>query len=217
MHPAPIAVPEADVGTTPAPPCDPGRILYQDRHLVVLDKPVGIPVIPGRDGGPSLSSQTGYLVCHRLDRDTSGVLVMARSAAGQRLMSIAFAEGKVEKHYLAVVTAPIVDEVTVEVPLGEWRRGRVQIGQGKACRTTFTRLWSTPDGRNGVHARPTTGRTHQIRAHLCSLGAPILGDIDYGGKPARRIHLHAWRVVLPWPGAADRLVIEAPVPEGFEP
>lgn len=191
-------------------------VLYQDRHLVVLDKPIGIPVIPARDQGVSLAGLTGNLVCHRLDRETSGVLVMARSAAGQRLMSMAFAEARVEKSYLAVVTGPMPEAATVDVPIGDWKRGRVQIGKGRAAFTTFTRRWTTADGRSGVLARPTTGRTHQIRAHLCHLGAPILGDIDYGGKPAARLYLHAWRVVLPWPGAQDRLVVEAPVPPGFD-
>ncbi|MFN7147189.1 MAG: RNA pseudouridine synthase, partial [Myxococcota bacterium] len=71
------------------------------------------------------------------------------------------------------------------------------------------------DGRAGVVAIPLTGRTHQIRAHLASLGAPILGDPTYGGPEADRLYLHAWRIRLPWPGPSDELWAESPPPPGF--
>lgn len=189
-------------------------ILYQDRHLVVFDKPAGVPVVPGRDGGPALSTETGWLVCHRLDAGTSGVLVMAKSAAGHRMVNAAFAERRVEKVYAAVCTGALPDAGTVDVPLGEWKRGRVVIGRGKPSLTRYVVSWRGAD-RMGVEAHPVTGRTHQVRAHLAHAGGPILGDVDYGGRPAERIYLHAWRLVLPWPDPGDRLTIEAPLPEGF--
>ncbi|MBM4366390.1 MAG: RNA pseudouridine synthase, partial [Deltaproteobacteria bacterium] len=79
-------------------------VLHQDRHLVVIDKPPGLPVIPGRDRGDSVVTQTGLLVVHRLDEGTSGVLIMARTAAGQRILSRAFESRQVTKGYLAVST-----------------------------------------------------------------------------------------------------------------
>lgn len=191
-------------------------MLYQDRHLVVLNKAPGIGVVPGRDGGPSLAGETGLLVCHRLDVGTSGVLVMARTAAGHRMVNAAFAERKVEKTYAAVVTGDPPEEARVDVPLGDWRRGRVLIGRGKPSLTWVRVRWRA-EGLVGIEAKPVTGRTHQVRAHLSWLGAPILGDEDYGGRPAARIHLHAWRLVLPWPGPDDRLDLTAPLPPGFEP
>ncbi len=191
-------------------------VLYSDRHLVILDKPSGLPVIPGRQGGPSIAGESGLLVCHRLDTETSGVLVLARSAAGHRLVNAAFAEGRVEKTYRAVVDQPLPDAVDVDLAIGEWRRGRVRVGDGKPAWTGFSVVWR--DGaRVGVEARPRTGRTHQIRAHLAALAAPIVGDEDYGGTPADRIYLHAARIVLPWPQADSRLVVEAPLPPGFAP
>jgi tRNA pseudouridine32 synthase/23S rRNA pseudouridine746 synthase len=191
-------------------------VLFRDRHLEVIDKPPGVPVVPTRQGGRSVAEDLGLLICHRLDTETSGVLVLARSAAGHRLVNTFFAEGRVEKTYAAVVTADLPDDVDVDRPIGTWRRGRVGVGSGKAAHTTFHVRWRNA-GRTGVEARPTTGRTHQIRAHLASLRAPIEGDEDYGGAPADRLYLHAWRLVLPWPGPADRLVLESPLPAGFGP
>ena len=191
-------------------------VLYSDRHLVVFDKPGGVPVIPSRQGGASIAGESGLLVCHRLDTETSGVLVLARSAAGHRLMNAAFAEGRVEKTYRAVVDRPIADAVDVNLAIGLWRRGRVSVGHGKPARTAFAVRWRD-GGRIGVEARPFTGRTHQIRAHLASLDAPIAGDEDYGGTPADRLYLHAAAIVLPWPHAESRLRVEAPLPPGFDP
>ncbi len=194
----------------------PGLVtLYRDRHLEVVDKPTGLPVIPARDGGGSIAGLTGLRVVHRLDTETSGVLVLARSLAGQRLLSAAFAERRVVKEYMAVCVGDLPDSGVCEVPLGEWKRGRVRIGEGRAARTEWEVVWRTGD-RLGVRARPVTGRTHQIRAHLCHLGAPILGDEDYGAPAAPRLYLHAARIELPWPSASDRLVITSPIPAGFE-
>ncbi|MDP2309334.1 MAG: RNA pseudouridine synthase [Pseudomonadota bacterium] len=179
----------------------------------MLDKPVGIDVVPSRAAGPSIERDTGLLVCHRLDRETSGCLVMARTPEGQREMSQAFAEGRVQKEYLAVVVGSLPDLGEIDLPLGEWKRGRVQIGRGRPAQTRFEVRWRA-GGRIGVLVRPLTGRTHQIRAHLSSLGAPLLGDPTYGGPDADRLYLHAWRVRLPTPGGA--LWVESPIPLGFD-
>lgn len=159
--------------------------------------------------------ETGLLVVHRLDTDTSGCLVMARSTAGQRMLSEAFATRNVEKTYLAVVVGPLPDVGETDAPIGEWKRGRVSVGRGgKHARTAWRVLWREGD-RAGVEVWPHTGRTHQIRAHLGALGAPLVGDPTYGGPEAERLYLHAWRIVLPWPGAGDRLVVTSPPPPGF--
>lgn len=190
-------------------------MLFRDRHLVVIDKPAGVDTVPDRQGSDSVATRTGLLVCHRLDRGTSGVLVLARSAAGHRLVNAAFAEGRVQKQYAAVAVGALPDAGEVDAPIGAWRRGRVSVGEGKPARTRYRVRWRDGE-RLGVLAEPLTGRTHQIRAHLALAGAPLLGDPDYGGPPADRLYLHAWRIVLPWPGPGDTLTVEAPLPPGFE-
>jgi 23S rRNA-/tRNA-specific pseudouridylate synthase len=189
--------------------------LHLDRHIQVLDKPVGIDVVPARAAGPSIEGETGLLVCHRLDRETSGCLVMARTPEGQRQMSQAFADGRVQKEYLAVVAGSLPDSGEIDLPLGEWKRGRVQIGRGRPAQTRFEVRWRA-GGRVGVLVRPLTGRTHQIRAHLASLGAPLLGDPTYGGPDADRLYLHAWRVFLPASASTAACWVESPVPPGFD-
>lgn len=182
----------------------------------MIHKPPGVVTVPDRQGGPSVAGELGLLPVHRLDRETSGVLVLAKSTAGQRMLSESFATRKVGKRYLAVVVGAAPEDVTVDVPLGEWRRGRVQIGRGKEARTRVRRWWEDI-GRSGVCAEPETGRTHQVRAHLCHLGHPIVGDPDYGGPEAGRLYLHAWQLALPWPGPDRRLVLTAPPPPDFAP
>ena len=154
-------------------------------------------------------------MCHRLDTETSGCLVMARSKEGQQRISAAFAEGRVHKEYAAVARGTLPDEGACDVPLGEWKRGRVLIGKGRAAWTLWTVRWRGARGI-GVLAVPVTGRTHQVRAHLSEAGAPILGDPTYGGAPADRLYLHAWRLTLPWPGPGDTLEVTSPLPAGFE-
>lgn len=191
-------------------------ILYQDAHIVVVDKPAGLPVSPTRTSADSVETRTGWTPCHRLDEGTSGVLVLARTPAALARVNAAFAHRDVQKQYLAVVAGTPAEAFTVEVPLGDWKRGRVVIGRGRDARTRFTRRWQV-GGRAGVLAEPETGRTHQIRAHLCEAGTPIVGDLDYGGPAAERLYLHAWRLVLPWPAAPSPLPLVAPPPPGFEP
>ncbi|MBM4392934.1 MAG: RluA family pseudouridine synthase [Deltaproteobacteria bacterium] len=189
-------------------------VLHQDRHLVVIDKPPGLPVIPGRDQGDSIVKQTGFFVVHRLDEGTSGVLVMARTVAGQRMLSHAFESRQVKKGYLAVGTGELADEGECALPLGDWQRGRVVVGRGRDALTRWT-VRARAEGRILIEAHPVTGRTHQVRAHLSASGGALLGDPAYGGEPAPRLALHAWWIEIPWPGRADRLRIESPPPPSF--
>lgn len=189
-------------------------VLHQDRHLVVIDKPSGLPVIPGRDQGDSIVTQTGFLVVHRLDEGTSGVLVMARTTAGQRMLSAAFESRQVKKGYLAVGTGDLADQGECRLPLGEWQRGRVAIGRGRDALTRWT-VRARAEGRILVEAHPVTGRTHQVRAHLSASGCALVGDEAYGGVPAPRVALHAWWIELPWPGRGDCLRLESPPPPSF--
>lgn len=190
-------------------------VLYQDRHLVVVDKPAGLPTIAPRGGGANVADALGLLVCHRLDADTSGALVLARSAAGQRMVSVAFESRRVRKGYLAIGRGALPDTGQCTVPLGEWQRGRVHIGRGRESDTAWT-VRARHDADVLVEAFPRTGRTHQVRAHLSVSGAPLLGDEAYGGPAGFPLALHAWWIELPWPGVGDVLRVRAPVPAAFE-
>ena len=214
-----------------AAPLERARLLYADADLVAVDKPAGIPA------QATLTSDRGTLpelveallggpvtIVHRLDRETSGVTVLARTRAAAAALSEAFRSGRPEKTYLALCARrPTPAEGRLDAPLGKdpGRPGfrRVDPG-GDAAATRYRTLRAGPDGAL-VEARPETGRTHQIRVHLAHLGAPLLGDARYGG-PRRvgetaipRVMLHARRLELEHPSTGAAIVFEAPVPEDF--
>jgi RluA family pseudouridine synthase len=206
---------------------------------VAVDKPPGETVIAAR-GEPTetclksrLEQQLGrrVWVIHRIDRDASGLVAFALSAAAHREMSLAFERRAVTKTYVAFVAGePDADEGSIDVPLHAARRGKARParpGEPGACDArTDIRLrerWRRDTARVClVEAHPLTGRHHQIRVHLRSVGMPILFDPLYGrglmppgleGAPGRRLALHAQRLGLPSPGGEGRLVLEAPLAE----
>ncbi|WP_242345895.1 RluA family pseudouridine synthase [Anaeromyxobacter terrae] len=205
------------------------RLIYADQDLVAVDKPAGVP------SQPTLTSDQGTLpelvaallgapvtLVHRLDRETSGVTVLARSAAAAAALAEAFRTGTPEKTYLALCArAPSPPEGRIDAPLGKdpARAGLRRVDpRGDAAATRYRTLREGPLAAL-VEARPETGRTHQIRVHLAHLGAPLLGDSRYGG-PRRvgevaipRVMLHARRLEIDHPSTGARLVLEAPVPE----
>ncbi|MBX7098620.1 MAG: RNA pseudouridine synthase [Myxococcaceae bacterium] len=199
------------------------RVLLAHPQVVVVDKPAGVPVIPGRDGGDcvraQLEAQLGrsVWVVHRLDRDTTGALAFALDADTHRALNGAFEHGEVGKSYLALVEGVLASSVTVERGLVKIRGGKVRLArpgeQGLASRTDFTPVEALR-GATLVRAVPHTGRTHQIRVHLASLGHPLLVDHQYGHREPRfglaRTPLHASTLSLPLGGV--RLEVEAPLP-----
>jgi 23S rRNA pseudouridine1911/1915/1917 synthase len=209
---------------------DRSRLLFADEHLVAVDKPAGVPAQPtlttDRGTLPSLASAllgSEVLLVHRLDRETSGVTVLARSKEAAAALAEAFRTGTPEKTYLALCAqAPSPPEGRLEAALGKdpSRPGlrRVSTG-GDAAAPRYRTLAAAQAAR--VEARPETGRTHQIRVHLAHLGAPLLGDARYGGPRmvgalgVPRVMLHARRLELAHPVTGARLVFEAPVPEDF--
>jgi len=221
-------------GRAPAPPAplDRSRLLYADEHLCAVDKPAGVAAQPtlATDRGhlPELVARLvggEVLPVHRLDRETSGVVLLARTREAAASLSAAFREGRVAKRYLALCArAPAPPDGRIEAPLGPdpARPGRrAVLPAGEPAATAYRTLRIGPGGQALVEALPETGRTHQIRVHLAHRSAPLLGDARYGG-PRRilelaipRVMLHAQRLELVHPASGARLVLEAPVPGDF--
>lgn len=197
------------------------RIVYIDDALIVLDKPAGMLSVPGR--GPDKADcacervrrqvAADALVVHRLDMATSGVMVMARGAAAQRAMSRAFEQREVDKRYLAVVHGLVeADSGTISAPLAaDWPNRplqRVDHARGRPSITRFQVLArDAATARSRLELQPVTGRSHQLRVHLASIGHPVAGDVLYGPpQPAApRLLLHAWWIELLHPLRNERL------------
>ncbi|HER44266.1 MAG TPA: RNA pseudouridine synthase, partial [Candidatus Eisenbacteria bacterium] len=161
-----------------------------------------------------------YTPVHRLDRETSGLLVAAKNRPSARLLSSIFSSGGVEKTYLAVTEKPPAPKrgeirTPIRVRKGSSSRAETQEG-GKRAVTRYRTLKTLPGGRALVEAAIETGRTHQIRVHLASIGSPILGDSMYGSSRSGRLMLHAWKIRLPRPGSQGFIEASAPPPPGFE-
>lgn len=207
---------------------EPDRILFVDGEAIVIDKPAGLPVDRPRDGALSLENHLEALrlgfrrwptAVHRLDRDTSGCLLLARNPKAAVRFGRAFEAGEVEKRYLAVLDGTVEGEGVVDLALG--KRSSVAAGwrmvadpAGKAARTRWRAL-EVRDGRTLVEFRPETGRTHQIRVHAATgLGAPVAGDPVYGRAAREGMLLHAAALTVPRPGK-EPIAAEAPLPERF--
>ena len=204
------------------------RIVFIDAEALVLDKPAGLPVDAPRRGGDSIASRLDELrrgfrrpptPMHRLDTDTSGCLLFARTAKARARFQQAFEARKVEKYYIAVVAGELErEEGVIEAPLGKlssaeagWKMVRDE--HGLEATTLWKRL-AIRDGATLVQFRPLTGRTHQIRAHAReAFGRGIVGDRVYG-IPGGAMLLHASRLVVPREGK-PALDVTAPLPDTF--
>jgi tRNA pseudouridine32 synthase / 23S rRNA pseudouridine746 synthase len=207
-------------------------ILFEDAEALVLNKPAGLDVTKPRSGATSVEGLSRTLAfgfhrwptpVHRLDRDTTGCLLLARTERAHKRFQQAFEGGLVTKTYLALVEGlPTEDGGVIDMPLAKissaqagWRMAVSD--KGKAARTHWTLLGSV-DGCGLVEFRPETGRTHQLRVHAVhGLGAAIVGDPVYGRAAQNgRMMLHASQIIVPRDGK-PAIDVSAPLPPGFAP
>jgi tRNA pseudouridine32 synthase / 23S rRNA pseudouridine746 synthase len=201
------------------------RVLYRDGLILVIDKPAGIAVHPGPGGGRDLESDFDALrfglphppaLAHRLDRDTSGCLVLGRHPKALRRLGALFAVGKIEKVYWAIVEGrPAPDQGRIETGLRKLTRGngwRMVVDPKGQHAVTDYRVLGVADGRTWLELCPRTGRTHQIRIHCATLGCPVAGDPVYGGGGHGPLLLHARAVTLPLYPAKPAIAVTAPPP-----
>ncbi len=204
------------------------HVLFENDSFWVFNKPMAL-VCNATETTDSLSlselyEELGGHLVHRLDRDTTGVLLLAKNAQAAAELSEAFAERRVRKQYLALCEGEPEAE-TIDAPIGlDKRRPRARAirKDGKPAQTHF-KLLAQKGPLSLVQARPLTGRTHQIRIHLAELDAPIFGDTLYGGRRALKVSgqivrassylLHAQQLIIPWRG--KELCFKAPMPAVF--
>ena len=206
------------------------KIIYEDDHLIVVDKPAGLSVLP--DGWEKdseylvrkLEEQSGKVfIVHRLDKITSGVMVFARDAETHRALNIQFENHEAQKTYHAIVEGnPKWEEKIASQPLranvGHKHRTMVDDKHGKASETRFRVIKRYPESAL-VEAKPMTGRTHQIRVHAYALGHPLVEDTLYGARDRygiARPMLHAQSLSFIHPGTKERVKFSAPHPADFE-
>jgi 23S rRNA pseudouridine1911/1915/1917 synthase len=213
----------------------PVEVLYEDASVIAVNKPAGLAVHAGAGAHSgtlvnrlvhrfqSLSQVGGDLrpgIVHRLDKGTSGVMLVARTDSSHRNLATQFAARSVEKTYLALVEGRVhADSGRITKPIARDPVHRTRmtagLGSGRAALTDW-RVLRRFEKFTYLEVRIGTGRTHQIRVHLANARHPVAGDRLYGGKAAGRIFLHAWRIGFVSPATGERVAVEAPLPEELE-
>lgn len=214
-------------------------VTYEDESILVIDKPVGLVVHPGSGNwsgtllnallhhAPDLAQLPRAGIVHRLDKDTSGLMVVAKTLVAQTDLVRQLQARTVKRHYLALVHGVLARDGTVDAPIGRHPSQRVKMAVvpgGREARTHYQVLERFPRATL-VECRLDTGRTHQIRVHMATLGHPLVGDETYGRGRRKsgdqtldafpRQALHAWRLGLIHPASGAALHWESPLPDDF--
>lgn len=231
------------------PPVQPGGIIpeaialdiiYEDDDLIALNKPAGMVVHPsaGHSSGTLVHAALAHApqmdgiggekrpgVVHRLDKDTSGLILLAKNNRAYVWLQDQFRRREIQKAYLALVDGrPPTPDGRIEAPIGRDARTRRKMAivtpeQGRQAVSEYHTLETFPN-HTFLKIHPITGRTHQIRLHLAFINCPVAGDTVYGRKrstiPVARHFLHAWRLTLRLPGQSNPITFEAPLPEDLE-
>jgi 23S rRNA pseudouridine1911/1915/1917 synthase len=238
--------PGADVRVSMPPPATrevgaeqiPLRVAFEDDDVVVIDKPAGMVVHPapgnwtgtlvnalkGRGSPLSSVGEAGREgIVHRLDKETSGLLLVAKTDRAHRVLGAALAQRRISRRYAVLCWGHMsADETAVDKPIGRDPRDRTRmavVASGKAAKTTFVRV-ARFDAGDLLRAHLHSGRTHQIRVHLSAIGHPVVGDDTYGGGggrklvglPARRHFLHAAWLLFPHPVTGQPVELRSPLP-----
>jgi len=217
-----------------APPIDfDVEILYEDDHILVVNKPSGLVVHPAPSvkeptlvdwlihKGISLSTINGeerHGIVHRIDKETTGALVVAKENKVHEALSLQLQDKSMGRYYLALIDCPLKENIIVDKPIGRNPNNRLKmdvVPHGREAKTAFVKLLTSEHGVELIAAKLFTGRTHQIRVHLNSLGRHILGDDLYGFKSKRdkisRVNLHAYLLYLIHPVSGEKMEFVAPL------
>jgi len=198
--------------------------IFEDENVLVFNKPSGLLSMAKGEYTAEPTLEDYGLLVHRLDRDTSGVVILGKNEETQKMLRKQFQDRKAHKTYYAIVEGrPKLDEAMIDLPMSRNIKHPTTFvvdANGKPAQTYFKVIKSN-DKYSLLELRPTTGRTHQLRVHLKYLGTPILGDRVYGSAPAdtdMRLYLHAKTLEITIPGEPEnkRVTFEAPLPEEFE-
>lgn len=203
-------------------------VLFQNDEIIVISKPAGLPVHSGPGGGETLDDYLHQFqfdkklppaLAHRLDRDTSGCLILGRSKQALRTLGRLFEQGRINKTYWAILEGvPPQKQMRIDMPMAkitdktyQWH---MKIDPAGQVAITELRILQEKNGLALVEMKPKTGRTHQLRVHCKAIGCPIMGDKFYGnGNDETRLMLHARALRIPYIQNDPALMIEAPLPE----
>lgn len=210
-----------------------GRILYRDALMLIIDKPAGLPVHAGPRGGDHLEQFFDVLrfglpnppaLAHRLDRDTSGCLILGRHRKALRKLGQLFSSGQIHKTYWAIVEGrPPEPEGRIDLPLIKQSTSKrswwMKVDPNGQETVTDYRVLAEAEGLSWLELKPRTGRTHQIRVHCAALGCPIVGDPVYGTEKSKTekmpMQLHARAIEVPLYPKRDPITAIAPPPPHF--
>ncbi|WP_200763876.1 RluA family pseudouridine synthase [Nitrosophilus alvini] len=212
------------------------EIIYEDEDILVLNKPSGVTVHPApsvkeptlvdwlKKRGVSLSTISGeerHGIVHRIDKETSGVLVIAKNDSAHLSLSKQLQDKSMGRYYLAIIEPPLKEDTVVEKPIGRNPKNRIKMAvvpNGREAKTAFAKIALSKDQKTElIGAKLFTGRTHQIRVHLNAIGRHILGDCLYGFKSRsdkiKRVFLHAYILYLRHPKTGTKMRFVAPLPD----